>query len=144
MERTRLKLIRRVVALAVVLLTVGLLIGLARAGRGDLVAGHAWPIPSGPDRIIVEVLNGTSRGGLARVGTRVLRQGGIDVLFFGNADSTVDSTRILVRRGDPKRAETIRKVLGSGKISIATDTLRRVDATVILGGDFRGPPGVHP
>jgi hypothetical protein len=135
---------RRAAAVLVTLLTVGLLFGLVRAGRGDLVAGHAWPVPSGPDRIIVEVLNGTPKPGLARVGTRVLRRGGIDVLFFGNADSTIDSTRIVVRRGDPKRAETIRKVLGQGKISVSVDTLRRVDATVILGADFKGPAEIHP
>lgn len=137
-------MIRRTAAVLVTLFTVALLVGLVRAGRGDLVAGHAWAVPSGADRVIVEVLNGTSKPGLARVGTRVLRRGGIDVLFFGNADSTVDSTRIIVRRGDPKRAETIRKVLGQGKISVAVDTLRRVDATVVLGGDFRGPAEIHP
>lgn len=144
MELRRPKLIRRTAAVLAALFTVALLVGLVRAGRGDLVAGHAWAVASGSDRIMVEVLNGTAKPGLARVGARVLRRGGIDVLFFGNADSTVDSTRIIVRREDPKRADAIRKALGQGKISVATDTLRRVDATVVLGADFKGPVEVHP
>jgi hypothetical protein len=135
---------RRLAALSGAVVALVLLAVLVRGGRGDVVAGHAWAVPSGPDRVIVEVLNGTATPGLARVGTRELRQHGIDVIFFGNADSTVDSTRIIVRRGDPKRAESVRRALGTGKVSVATDTLRRVDATVVLGPDFKGPPEIHP
>ncbi|MGB7211454.1 MAG: LytR C-terminal domain-containing protein [Gemmatimonadales bacterium] len=135
---------RTVIGVVGVVLTLALLAALVRGGRGDLVPGHAWPIPAGPDRSIVEVVNGTPIAGLARVGTRVLRRHGIDVIFFGNADSTVDSTRIIIRRGSPDRATLIRKALGAGIVSVAIDTLRRVDATVILGGDFKAPVGIHP
>lgn len=138
------RLKRTILGVVGVALTLALLGALVRGGRGDIVPGHAWAVPSGPDRLIVEVMNGTPTPGLARVGTRVLRQHGIDVIFFGNADSTVDSTRIIVRRGDPARAAAIRKALGGGKVSVDVDTLRRVDATVILGGDFKGPREVHP
>jgi hypothetical protein len=123
---------------------VALLWVLVRGGRSGVIAGHAWAVPSGPDAVQVEVLNGTGKQGLARVGARVLRRRGIDVMLFANADSVIDSTRIIVRRGDGSRGETIRKALGAGKISTALDTLRRVDATVILGTDFRGPIEVHP
>ena len=135
---------RRLLGVAGVLLTMALLVALVRGSRDDTIAGHAWAAPSGSDRILVEVMNGTPKAGLARVGARVLRRHGIDVIYFGNADSTVDSTRIVVRRGDPARARAIQKALGGGKVSVADDTLRRVDATVILGADFRGPVEVHP
>lgn len=135
---------RTVVGVVGVLLTLVLLGALVRGGRGDVVPGHAWAVPSGPDRSIVEVMNGTPTAGLARVGTRLLRRHGIDVIFFGNADSTVDSTLIIIRRGDPARAAAIRKALGAGIVRVAIDTLRRVDATVVLGGDFKGPREIHP
>ena len=41
-------------------------------------------------------------------------------------------------------ADRIAKILGAAKVRSQTDTLRRVDVTVILGKDFRAPPGLHP
>ncbi len=106
--------------------------------------GHAYAIPSPDRRITIEILNGTRRQGLARVATRVLRERGIDVVFFGNADSVADSTRVLVRRGDPGRGKDVVEALGIGRLRIAPDTLRRVDATVILGEDYRPKLPLHP
>lgn len=108
------------------------------------VQGHAYPVPSPDRRITVEVLNGTRRQGLARVATRALRQQGIDVVFFGNADAAADSTRVLVRRGDPGRGKDVVEALGVGRLRIEPDTLRRVDATVILGEDYRPKFELHP
>jgi hypothetical protein len=98
---------------------------------------HAYPIPSPDQRVTVEVLNGTRRAGVARAATRMLRRRGLDVVFFGNADETVDSTRVIVRRGDPDRGRDVRLALGVGRIVVEPDTLRRVDVSVILGTDFR-------
>lgn len=98
---------------------------------------HAYPIPSPEHRVTVEVLNGTRRAGVARAATRMLRRQGLDVVFFGNADDTVDSTRVIVRRGDPGRGRDVRLALGVGRIVVEPDTLRRVDVSVILGADFR-------
>jgi hypothetical protein len=98
---------------------------------------RAYPIPSPEQRITVEVLNGTRRGGVARAATRMLRRRGLDVVFFGNADRPEDSTRVIVRRGDPGRGRDVRLALGAGRIVVEPDTLRRVDVSVILGGDFR-------
>jgi hypothetical protein len=108
------------------------------------VRGHAYAVPSPGRRITVEVLNGTGRQGLARVATRVLRERGIDVVFFGNADALADSTRVLVRRGDPGRGKDVVEALGTGRLRIEPDTLRRVDATVILGEDYRPKLELHP
>ncbi len=112
-----------------------------RAGNPE----HAYPIPSHTDRVLVEVLNGTSRAGLARVGTRQLRREGLDVVYFGNAEGREDSTRVIIRRGTaPGPAERVAQALGGGKIERELDTLRRVDVTVILGDDYRPPPELHP
>jgi len=126
-----------------VLLAVGGVWLLWPAPR-EHVQGHAYAVPSPDRRVTVEVLNGTKRQGLARVATRALRQQGIDVVFFGNADAAADSTRVLVRRGDPGRGKDVVEALGAGRLRIEPDTLRRVDATVILGEDYRPKLELHP
>lgn len=85
----------------------------------------------------VEVLNGSRRAGAARAATRMLRRRGLDVVFYGNAESAVESTRVIVRRGDQARARDVRQVLDAGRIVVEPDTLRRVDVSVILGPDFQ-------
>ena len=118
------------------------MVGLAAAARllvPPLPAApraHAYPIPSPDRRITVEVLNGTRRSGVARAATRMLRRRGLDVVFYGNAEA-VDSTRVIVRRGDPGRGRDVRQALGAGRVVVEPDTLRRVDVSVILGPDFR-------
>lgn len=131
--RTRRGLIAGATLLAVILLFL-----IAQRLRHDRVEGHAFDIPSADHRIVVEVLNGSARGGLARLGARRLRRMGFDVVYFGNADPPpVDTTRVLLRRGVPGQAERVRDALGVGAVSTRRDTLRRVDVTVILGPDFQ-------
>jgi hypothetical protein len=95
-------------------------------------------------RVTVEVLNATGRQGIARTATRILRGRGLDVVFVGNADSLLDSTRVVARRGDPQRATYVAEVLGAGDAEVETDTFRRVDVSVILGNDFRPRLPLHP
>jgi hypothetical protein len=87
--------------------------------------------------VTVEVLNGSRRAGAARAATRMLRRRGLDVVFYGNAESAVESTRVIVRRGDQEQARDVRQVLDAGRIVVEPDTLRRVDVSVILGPDFQ-------
>jgi 2-keto-3-deoxy-L-rhamnonate aldolase RhmA len=116
------------------------------------LAVRVEPKPSAPHdsvqppqaRVMVEVLNGTRRQGAARTATRMLRRRGLDVVFLGNADSLADSTQVIVRRGDPERARYVAAALGAGKVVVETDTLRRVDVSVILGADFKPKLEVHP
>ncbi len=103
--------------------------------RPELVPGHAYPIPSPGKRVRVEVLNGTRRPGLARTATRALRAKGLDVVYFATGPAT-DSTRVYVRRGDPAQGRDVAEALGAGRVSIAPDTLRRVEVTVVLGADY--------
>ncbi len=134
--------------------TVGLCLLFAFATvacHGDR-APHALPIPGDSgDRIIVEVLNASGRPGLARAGTRVLRRAGIDVVSFGNAPpgggeggSPLDSTRIFIRRGPASVGERIRKALRVGKVIVQADSTRLLDASVLLGSDFRPRAQLHP
>ncbi|PYO63532.1 MAG: hypothetical protein DMD28_02010 [Gemmatimonadetes bacterium] len=72
MERTRLALSVAACALA--------------ACRGDRNGGRALPVPGeGTPRITVEVLNASGRAGLARLGTRVLREAGCGPAGAGGA-----------------------------------------------------------
>ena len=94
-------------------------------------------IPSPERRVTVEVLNGSRRAGAARAATRKLRRRGLAVVCYGHAEAALETTRVVVRRGDPGRAREVRQVLGTGEIVLQPDTLRRVDLSVILGPDFR-------
>lgn len=95
---------------------------------------------------MVEVLNGTRRTGLARRGARVLRRAGFDVVFFGAADTVPAASAVLVRRGS--LADGVRAAralaLDTTLVRSAPDTLRRVDVTVVLGGDWEAPADGRP
>lgn len=124
------------------LIGVVALLGAVACGRDGT---RTRPIPG--DRgsaITVEVLNANGRSGDARVGTRLLRRQGIDVVFFGNAPpppdaGTLDSTRIIVRRGSAKVGEQVRAALGLGKVEIDLDSSKLLDVSVLLGTDFVPP-----
>ena len=103
--------------------------------RQEKVAGHAYAIPSGEDRILVEVINGSGRDGLARRITRHLRSRGLDVVYFGTGPAA-ESTLVIARRGERRPAEQVRGALGQGIVREAADTLRRVDVTVVVGADY--------
>ncbi len=130
------------IALAAIATTAA---ALALRGRPDRATGHGFVIPSADDRVVVEVLNGTGRAGRARSATRILRRQGIDVVFFGNweREGLVRKTKIVVRRGaDQAGARRVAAALGRGEVVVDVDTLRRVDVTVILGGDWKVPADV--
>lgn len=126
-----------------------MIVGVVLAAcRNDRAGGTTLPIPGeGPRPITVEVLNASAKPGLARVGTRVLRRAGIDVLTFGNAaeGSALDSTRIVVRRGGVDVGKRVRAALGLGRVVVQLDSARLLDVSVFLGADF-APTGLefHP
>ena len=124
---------------------VGLLLALAGCGQ-DAAPAHAVPGDRGL-AIVVEVLNASGKPGNARVGTRVLRRAGIDVVYFGNAAATlgiIDSTRIIVRRGSAEVGERVRRALGRGRVEMQIDSARLLDASVLLGADFAPRLDFHP
>jgi LytR cell envelope-related transcriptional attenuator len=129
---------------AALLVSAGAGAVLFQAPRPAPAVSHAYAVPSPDHRVQVEVLNGSRRPGAARGATRLLRQRGLDVVFFGNANRLVDSTQILVRRGDPANGRAVRAALGVGRVVVDPDTLRRVDVSVVLGQDFRPKLELHP
>lgn len=104
------------------------------------------PTLSDPGRVVVEVLNAAGsappRRGLARIGARHLRELGLDVVAYGTADTVVDSSLVLVRRGDESVGRQVAAVLGGAEVLVRTDSLLRVDVTVLLGR--RWTPGPDP
>jgi hypothetical protein len=140
---------------------------LERAGRVGLIAalavlvlggGVAWlllrspsesgqgaVIPGEGARVTVEVVNQTGLDGLAREVTRRLRRAGIDVVGYSAArDSSLDSTTIVVRRGDSTAALQVRRALGLGRIAVEPDPRLLLDASVLVGPDLARAIGFHP
>lgn len=106
-------------------------------------SGQAWPIPGTEIQVTAEVLNATERSRLARLGARILREKGIDVVATGNAPAA-RTTRIVIRRGSRESAEIVRRALGVGTVDSVPDPLLRLDVTVILGDDFQPVTPLHP
>ena len=127
-------------------LLVAALIAVGLAGAGFSVWWHrshapeastARRVPGDHDRVVVEVLNTTRAVGLARAATRVLRDAGMDVVYFGSdTGAVVDSTQVLVRRGTPEGAARVAAALGVGSVRQLPDPGRLVDVTVRIGRDF--------
>jgi hypothetical protein len=112
------------------------LAAVVAACGGDSTQTHPIPGDRGP-AITVEVLNANGRAGDARIGTKRLRQAGMDVVYFGNAsENGLDSTRIIVRRGAEKVGERVRAALGQGRVEVQLDSAKLLDVSVLLGLDF--------
>ena len=129
-------------------------LALAALGAAPISVLRAPDAPrAAPDRtgiisatrrtIVAEVRNGTARPGLARQVTKLLRQRGVDVIYFGTAPAA-ESTAILVRRGDPANGREVARLLGAGLVKVVPDPLLRVDLTVLLGADYRLPKDLGP
>jgi LytR cell envelope-related transcriptional attenuator len=102
-----------------------------------------FPVPDPQHRVTVEVLNGTSRGGLARQATRQLRREGLDVIYFASTDS-VTKSRVIDRRGNADAARRVADALSIQTVVTERDPRRRVDVSVWLGADFKPVPDDHP
>lgn len=94
--------------------------------------------------LVVEVRNASSRPGMARLVTGLLREKGVDVIYFGTSATMLDSTTVLVRRGALARGHEIARLLGRAVVKLAPDTLLRVDATILIGADYRLPKDRFP
>ncbi len=127
----------------IALIALGLIGGtgaaLFRASRHGASVERARAIPGeGEDeRVVVEVLNTTPSVGLARAATRMLRDAGLDVVYFGSdAGGALDSTQVLIRRGPADAGARVARALGAGVVRADPDPGRLVDITVRLGRDF--------
>jgi len=134
----------RFVLIGVVAVAVAVAAVLWMLRSGD-ASGNQGAVPGEGEAVMVEVLNATAADGLAREVTRRLRRAGIDVVDYGSArDSSLDSTTIVVRRGDSTAARQVRKALGLGRIAMDLDPRLLVDASVLIGPDLARLLGFHP
>ena len=141
MERARRRLAAALIALAALGAAAG---AWSFFGRRRPVDAARPPAVVERGHVVVEVLNASGRRGLARVATRVLRQAGFDVVYFGTSGDSLRISEALARRGDSAAAVRVARVLGVTRVRVARDTLLRVDVTLRLGEDYRPPPGVRP
>lgn len=132
----------RAAATLIVILLAGAFLGSAVAqwwGRGEGFAAEGGDAPQ--TRVRVEVLNGAGVAGLASRARDVLRDGGYDVVYFGNAESfDRDSTLVLDRVGNLALARSVADALGVRRVQSDPDANLYLDVTVVLGRDWTPPP----
>jgi hypothetical protein len=139
------------VGLLLTLLVVAALIGSVawgaleyfKRGRGTSPEEPSRPGASAPatppaGRVRVEVLNASGRPGLAAEVRRVLRDGGFDVVLIGNAPGFApDTSLVLDRAGRMDAARQVADALGIRRVYARPDPNLYLDATVVLGRDWR-------
>lgn len=128
--------------LCLILIGVGALVGsFWIEWRGTRLRGGsaADTAPVALDaRLKVEVLNGSGDRGAAALVRDRLRERGFDVVSAENADHfDYAVTHVLNRSGEPGAARQVASQLGVDSVANAIDPDLFLDATVILGADWR-------
>ncbi|MDH3215608.1 MAG: LytR C-terminal domain-containing protein [Candidatus Krumholzibacteria bacterium] len=87
--------------------------------------------------VCIEILNGTGQKGLARKAAASVRKTGIDVLQAENAESFSYEESILIGRKKGVALNPLGRALGCDNVveELREDSV--VDATLILGADYR-------
>jgi len=85
----------------------------------------------------IEILNGTGEKGLARKVALALIKKKIDVLNVDNAESFDYKKCVIIARSENPSVSTLSELLGCGQVvqQLRDDTI--VDATFIIGADYR-------
>lgn len=113
---------------------------LSESGTMGAALADSSARPPAGVRIRVRVVNSTSTRGLARRATLLLREFGYDVVDFDtDARRKRETTLIQVHTGKSDIAERLQRVLGTGTVAVAPDSLRFLDLTVLLGRDWQPP-----
>ena len=85
----------------------------------------------------VEVLNGGGLSGVARDATEALRDGGFDVVYYGNAETFTQEPSVVTDRvGRLDAARAVADVLGIREVRTEPDSNLFVDVTVRLGPEW--------
>jgi hypothetical protein len=128
-----------------VIIGVGTWFGL-RHGRSKPVEGASVSYPPLPHQVRVEVLNPAKVPGASRVATLTLRSVGLDVIYYGNGDTirARDRNQVIVRRGDTTGVGRAVAALGGADVSIASDSTREADLTVLIGRTYATSRPVPP
>ncbi len=89
-------------------------------------------------KLDVVVLNGTKRNRLAYTVSKYLKSKGIDVIYYGNADSIYSHTLIIDRRDSInfRYAKRVAKYI-KGKVMYLPDPDRISSVFIILGNDYK-------
>jgi hypothetical protein len=84
----------------------------------------------------IEILNGTGEKGLAARAATAARGMGVDVFHVDNAEEPYEES-VLIARKDVENLDVLGQALGCRNVvdMLKTDSL--VDATLILGADYR-------
>ena len=86
--------------------------------------------------ISIEVLNATSRTGLASSVAEKLKEEGYNVTKIGNYKTTVSVKTSVINRTSTNYAKEIKSFLGKGVVKSELQDDAKVDVTVILGSDY--------
>jgi hypothetical protein len=122
----------------VAVLAISAMAGLFAGEPGEPVEMDAPLAAIDGERIRVEVLNGAGVSGLARDVTRMLRDLNFDVVFYGNAaGGAQDSSVVLDRTGNADHARRVADALDIAAVRSEPDSTLYLEATVILGADWR-------
>jgi hypothetical protein len=117
---------------------------LGDAARLEEQAGGPGAIVPQADRITINVWNASGQSGLAYRITRKLRDGGFDVVEWGNSPTEQPQTRIVDRRGRISNAQAVANALGIESYFSEPNPDALVDVEVFVGQSFTSAPGENP
>ena len=87
--------------------------------------------------ITIEVLNGTSRNGLASSVAEKLKNEGYNVTKIGNYKTSTNISTSVINKSSGEYAKEVKDFLEIGKIKNEIEEDSKVDVTVILGSDYK-------
>lgn len=130
----------RAAAMAITGGAVAVLIGSAIfQTRAPGVSTPPLPGDGEAERIRVEIFNAAGIPGVARQATDRLRDGGFDVVYFGNTRSfSPDTSLVIDRVGRIDLAEGVARAMEIGRVLSRPDSTLYLDVTVVLGRDWVG------
>ncbi|MBP3285062.1 MAG: LCP family protein [Clostridia bacterium] len=94
-------------------------------------------VKNSKEEISIEVLNGTSKNGLANSVAEKLKEEGYNVTKIGNYKTTTNINTSIINRTSVNYAKEIKDFLGKGAIKNEIEDDAKVDVTVILGSDYK-------
>lgn len=101
-----------------------------------------WGVTLGSDQGVIRVIiyNGAGSPGIAGEAAQALIKAGIRVVDTKNADRfDYDETLIIVQNGNAEGGETVKRVLGVGKVVDQPSEQDVADIIVIVGQDWKAP-----
>ena len=133
----------KILTTLIIVFDIVLVVFIVRHCTGEVPEASQPSVP--PPRVIeenrvlrIEVLNGCNVNRLAARYTDYLRARGFDVVKTDNYESmNVEHTVVIDRIGDKKNVMRIAEALGLNDILSGVNEAYLLDATVIIGKDFR-------